>query len=169
MKKVLLAVDDTEGSQSVLSVFNTMVREPEGVVLVHVQRMQGKSMMIDMLGEAEIKTLKESMQGTEHQEELDRKAEKIVGFFKSAIEASGVPVKTVIREGIPADEILRVANEEQVDLIVMGCNGKRGLQKLVTGCVTKDVEKSAVVPVLVAKTNGCEKKQNFGWREAYAR
>lgn len=57
MKKVLIAVDETEGSKSVLSVFHNMVRPPETVVLVHVQRLEGKSMMIDMLGEAEMSTL----------------------------------------------------------------------------------------------------------------
>ena len=64
MRKVLMAVDETAGSKSVLSVYKTMVREPESVILVHVQQLEGKSMMIDMLSESELKTLKESIQGT---------------------------------------------------------------------------------------------------------
>jgi nucleotide-binding universal stress UspA family protein len=73
-----------------------------------------------------------------------------------------------VREGIPSEEILKVAQEEKVDLIIMGCNGKTGLQRLVTGCATKEVERSATVPVLVAKTAGCAKSIEYGWREAYA-
>jgi nucleotide-binding universal stress UspA family protein len=169
MKKVLMAVDETAGSKSVLSVYKTMVREPESVILVHVQRLEGKSMMIDMLSESELKTLKESMQGTEYKEELDRKSDKITSFFKKELENGGsVKVKALVREGIPSEEILKVAQEEKVDLIIMGCNGKTGLRRLVTGCATKEVERSATVPVLVAKTAGCEKSIEHGWREAYA-
>lgn len=152
MKKVLIAVDDTKGSMAVLSVFKNLVRPPEEVVLLHVQRLEGKSMMIDMLSDAELSTLKESIKGTEHKEELDRNAQKVLNFYKRELEDGGlISVRTLVREGIPADEITRVAEEEDVDLIIMGSNGKRGLLRLVTGCVSKDVEKNAMVPVIVAK------------------
>jgi nucleotide-binding universal stress UspA family protein len=169
MRKVLMAVDETESSKSVLSVYKTMVREPESVILVHVQRREGKSMMIDMLSESELKTLKESIQGTEHNEELDRKSEKIMRFYKRELGNGGsAKVKALIKEGIPSVEILKVAQEEKVDLIIMGCNGKTGLQRLVAGRATKEVERAATVPVLVAKAAGCEKSIEYGWREAYA-
>jgi len=168
MRKVLMAVDETAGSKSVLSVYKTMVREPESVILVHVQRLEGKSMMIDMLSESELKTLKESIQGTEHKEELDRKSEKLMSFYKKELGNGGsVNVKALVKEGIPSVEILKVAQEEKVDLIIMGCNGKTWLQRLVAGCATKEVERAATVPVLVAKTAGCEKSIEHGWREAY--
>jgi nucleotide-binding universal stress UspA family protein len=169
MGKVLMAVDETVGSRSVLSVYNTMVREPESVILVHVQRLEGKSMMIDMLGESELKTLEESIQGTEHKEELDRKSEKVMSFYKKELRNGGsVKVKALVKEGIPSVEILKVAQEEKVDLIIMGCNGKTGLQRLVAGSATKEVERAATVPVLVAKAAGCEKSIEYGWRETYA-
>ncbi|GAB4389373.1 MAG: universal stress protein [Thermodesulfovibrionales bacterium] len=166
MKKVLLAVDETKGSKSVLSVFRESVRTPEEVILVHVEQFEGKSLMTDMLGDAEMETLRESLRETDHKGRLDRKAGRILAYYKKELEESGAPaVKAVLREGRPADEILKVAREEEVDLIVMGCNGKTGLSKLISGCTTKDVEKNSPVPVLVAKTCGCEKV--FGWREAY--
>jgi nucleotide-binding universal stress UspA family protein len=167
MNKVLLAVDGTKGSKSVLSVFRTSVRTPEEVVLVHVEQLQGKSRMIEMLGEAEMSTLKESLKGTEHKEALDRKAEKILAYYRNEIEDGGsTKIKTVVREGKAAEEILKVAEEEGVELIVMGCNGKKGFHRFLTGCTTRDVEKNSRVPVLVAKTCGCDKIPV--WREAYA-
>ncbi len=167
MNKVLIAVDDTEGSKSVLSVFRNMVRPPESVVLVHVERLEGRSLMIDMLGDAELSTLRESLEGTEHKEALDRKAEKILNYYKKEMESVGLfSVKTIVRDGIPSEEIIRVAEEEGVDLIITGCNGKTGIHRLVTGCVSKDVEKNAKVPVLVAKNAGGE--ETPGLREAAA-
>ena len=154
MKKVLIAVDDTKGSKEVLSVFRNLVRPPEEVLLLHVQRLEGRSMMIDMLGEAELSTLKESLKGTEYKEELDKKAEKILNYYKRELEDGGlIRIRTLIREGIPADEINKVAEEENIDLIIMGSNGNRGLFRLVAGCVSKEVEKNSTVPVLVAKAD----------------
>lgn len=158
MKKVLIAVDDTKGSKAVLSVFRNLVRPPEEVLLLHVERLEGKSLMIDMLGEAELSTLKESLKGTAYKEELDRNAHELLNYYKRELEDGGlISVRTLIREGIPADEITKVAEEENVDLIITGSNGKKGLVRLITGCVSKEVEKKAAVPVIVAKGQGSEK------------
>jgi nucleotide-binding universal stress UspA family protein len=167
MKKVLIAVDETEGSKSVLSVFRNMVRPPESVVLVHVQQLEGKSLLIDMLGEAELSTLRESLKGTEHKEALDRKSEKILNYYRKGLDNGGlVNVKTVVRDGIPSEEILKVAQEEGVDLIITGYNGKTIMQRLLTGSLSKEMEKNAPVPVLVAK-NPTE-AEKYAWSAATA-
>jgi nucleotide-binding universal stress UspA family protein len=70
-------------------------------------------------------------------------------------------VKTVVRDGIPSEEIMKVAQEEGVDLIITGYSGKTLLQRIVTGCVSKDVEKNSPVPVLVAKEPTAEEK--YAW------
>jgi nucleotide-binding universal stress UspA family protein len=158
MKKVLIAVDDTRGSQSVLSVFHNLVRPPEEVLLLHVERLEGKSLMVDMLSECELETLKESLKGTEHKEEMDRKAEQILSFYRKELEDGGlINVTSIIREGIPADEIRKVAEEENVDLIIVGSNEKRWLDRLVSGCVSKDVERNSGVPVIIGKYAASEK------------
>ncbi len=76
MNKVLIAVDDTKGSKYVLGVFQNLVRPPQEVLLLHVQRLQGRSLMIDMLSDAELSTLKESLKGTEYKEKLDMHVRK---------------------------------------------------------------------------------------------
>jgi nucleotide-binding universal stress UspA family protein len=152
MKKVLVAVDDTKASESVVAVFDNLVRPPEEVILLHVERLEGRSLMIDMLGEAELSTLKESLQGTEYKEELDRKAEEILNHYKKKFEYGGlICVTTMVREGIPSEEIAKVAEEQNVELVIIGCDGKNGFSRLITGCVSKDVERSSKVPVIVAK------------------
>ena len=167
MKKVLIAVDETEGSKAALSVFHNMVRPPESVVLIHVQQLEGKSLMIGMLGEAELSTLRESLKGTEHKEALDRKSEKILNYYRKELENGGlVSVKTVVRDGIPSEEILKVAQDEGVDLIITGYNGKTVMQRLLSGSVSKDMEKNAPVPVLVAK-NPAE-AEKYAWTASAA-
>ncbi len=168
MKKVLIAVDDTKASKAVLSVFYNFVLLPAEVILLHVERLEGKSLMIDMLGDAEMSTLKESLKGTEHKERLDVRAEQILSYYKKELEyTSLIKVKTLTRDGLPSEEILKVAEEEGAELIILGYNGRKGLSRLIAGSVAKDVEKNAKVPVLVAKRPlTCE--EEYTKKDAYA-
>ncbi len=152
MKKILVAVDDTRASESVVSVFDNLVRPPEEVILLHVERLEGRTRMIDMLGEAELSTLKEQLRGTEYKEALDRKAENILSHYKRRFDNGGlVKVTTMIREGIPSEEISKVAQEENVELVIVGCDREKGLNRFIFGCVSEEVERDSGVPVIVAK------------------
>jgi nucleotide-binding universal stress UspA family protein len=167
MNKVLIAVDGTKASTAVLSTFYNLVKKPEHVILLHVQKLQGRSLMLDMLGDAEMSTLKESIAGTEHKNALDEKADKILNYYKSQLEDSGVNISTEIRAGHPCDEILKVADEENVDLILLGNSGRKGLNRLISGSVAREVQKHTKVPVMVAKRpSTCE--EPYSWRDAIA-
>ena len=151
MKKILVAVDETKGSTAVLAFFRNLVRPPEEVILLYVQRLEGRSLMIDMLSESELATLREAMEGTEHKEALDRKAERILAHYKREFETRGLfRIKTICREGVPAEQILRVAEEEGADLILSGSNGKQGFDRLISGSVSRDLQLNATIPVVVA-------------------
>lgn len=159
MKRILIACDETKGSLGVLEVFRNQIQRPEEVILVHVQRILGRSLMGDMLGEAEMSTLKEAVKDTDFQEELDNKSKKVLTYYKKELESDGLfNIKTVVRAGNVTEEILKVAEEEQADLMILGCNGKVGFDRLISGCVTKDVERKTQIPVMVAKAGGCKVK-----------
>ncbi len=167
MKRILIAVDGKKSSKAVLSTFQNMVRQPEEIVLLHVEKLEGRSLMIDMLGDAELKTLKEAITGTEHKEILDRNAEQIVSFYKKEFEESGVAhVRTIIKEGHPAQEILKTAEQENVDLILLGYSDRKGLNRIIAGSVAKEVQKAARIPVLTARRPMmCE--EPYSWKDAY--
>lgn len=159
MNKVLIATDGTKGSLAVLDVFRNQVRPPQEVILVHVQRPLGKSLMGQMISENEMSILKEQVKNTELQEELDKQSEKILSYFKNELKNDGLfKISTVIRAGNVHEEILKVADEEQADMVILGCNGKTGLDRMLTGCTTKDVERRSSIPVIVAKGGGCKVK-----------
>ncbi len=168
MKKVLIAVDDTKASRAVVNTFSNSVQQPGEIILLHVERLEGRSLMIDMLGEAELSILKEAVDGTEHKEALDKRAEKILDYYTNALKSYGsLSVRTVIREGVPAEEILKVADEEKVELIILGYSGRKGFNRMIAGSVSRDVRRSARVPVLVAKrATLCE--EPYTWRDAVA-
>ncbi|MBR5954125.1 MAG: universal stress protein [Methanobrevibacter sp.] len=61
----------------------------------------------------------------------------------------GVKISSVIKEGSPANVILDVAAEEDVDLIVIGSSGKSGFDRFILGSVSDKVVNAAKCPVLV--------------------
>jgi nucleotide-binding universal stress UspA family protein len=53
--------------------------------------------------------------------------------------------------GDPAKAILRLAKDEDVDIIVMGSHGRSGLSRMLMGSVAEAVVRNAECPVLTYK------------------
>lgn len=60
-------------------------------------------------------------------------------------------LRFLIVEAHPVDAILSVAENESVDLIVMGTHGRSGWQRFTLGSVTEKVVREAQVPVFVVR------------------
>lgn len=153
MKNILIAVDDTKGSNSALSFFGDVCSSirPEAIKLLFVERFEGKSLITDMLGDAEASTLREALQGSEYKETLDKKALAILDFYRKALEAKGLTgIKTIIKSGHPADEILNTAREENAEMIVLGSRGKRTTHMFM-GSISREVANRSEIPVLLVK------------------
>jgi nucleotide-binding universal stress UspA family protein len=56
-------------------------------------------------------------------------------------------------EGSPAYEIVKIANEEGVDLIVIATHSQSGWKQFLHGSVTEKVIKLAVCPVLTIQAS----------------
>jgi len=66
--------------------------------------------------------------------------------------AAGVPsLKTVIKYGRPAEEILAAAAKIKADLIVTGSHGRHGAEKFFLGSVSSKVVDHAACSVFVVK------------------
>lgn len=76
----------------------------------------------------------------EAQKNVDRMARK---FDKS------VNVRKLVIAGIPSETIVKVADNENVDLIIIAASGKSGLQKFFIGSVAERVLKSTEKDVLL--------------------
>ena len=63
-----------------------------------------------------------------------------------------VPVTHLLLEGDPVAEVLRVAQETNCDLIVLGTHGRSGLKRLLMGSVAEQIVRKAACPVLTVST-----------------
>lgn len=72
----------------------------------------------------------------------------------SRIREEGLQVRSEIRRGEIAEEILRHADEAEVDLIVMSTHGRSGTGRWVYGSIADRVLRHARVPVLLVRATG---------------
>lgn len=78
-------------------------------------------------------------------------AEEALEARSAEMRAAGVPVRWKLTVGLPFDAIVRAAEEEGADMIVMGTHGRRGLEGLLLGSVANKVVRLAGCPVLTVR------------------
>lgn len=83
--------------------------------------------------------------------ELVAEGEKQLRQFLSEHNTGNVPIESRAMLGDPFSVICRVADEEHVDLIVLGSHGRTGLSHVFLGSVAERVVRHAPCPVLVAR------------------
>jgi nucleotide-binding universal stress UspA family protein len=69
----------------------------------------------------------------------------------SALAADGIAARSVVRVGVPWEEILHSASEEDAQMIVMGTLGRTGLERIMLGSVAERVVRRAPCPVLTIR------------------
>lgn len=60
----------------------------------------------------------------------------------------GIEATAAVRRGNPHDDILSYAEENGIDVIVMGTHGRTGVKRALLGSVTEDVVRHSEIPVL---------------------
>jgi nucleotide-binding universal stress UspA family protein len=82
-------------------------------------------------------------------EALKKEGAQAVSYIKGIGELEKVNVELVLLEGRPAEELIRYAEEAEMDVIVIGTLGKTGLDRLLLGSVAENVIRHSKIPVMV--------------------
>jgi nucleotide-binding universal stress UspA family protein len=83
--------------------------------------------------------------------ELKKRGEKAAMKFLSKHRIDGVEITTHFAEGSVSKSIADAVHEHNIDLIVMGTAGLRGMNRFMVGSVTEKVLRNADVPVLTVR------------------
>lgn len=84
-------------------------------------------------------------------EHFRAEGERATAFVEEAAKTANVKVESVLLEGNPAEKIIEFAEQNSVDIIVMGTLGKTGLDRFLLGSVAENVIRHSKTPVLVVK------------------
>jgi nucleotide-binding universal stress UspA family protein len=79
---------------------------------------------------------------------LSDAAQKNLDAAVNARKERGVEITSILTNGVPSDEVTRLAQELRADLIVMGTHGRRGLPRALLGSVAETVIRTSSIPVL---------------------
>ncbi|ASJ02350.1 universal stress protein [Thermococcus profundus] len=150
-RKVLFPTDFSDGAEKAAKRFEKVNEVPVGeVILLHVidegtieDLMNGYSLLYEN-EELELKDVEEKLR-EKVMEKLQAKVEDVKRVFKTE------KVKPVVRFGVPWEEIVKVAEEEDVSLILLPTHGKLGFSKELLGSTAMRVVKKTFRPVLLLK------------------
>jgi nucleotide-binding universal stress UspA family protein len=83
-------------------------------------------------------------------------AEEYLAALAVELRNKGVRVESLVRRGVPTDEILSGARETGADLIAMTTHGRSGLGRLLFGSVAEDVLRHSEIPVFLMRCTEAE-------------
>lgn len=83
--------------------------------------------------------------------ELEAEGKAILAKGEETVKAQGLPVQTRLRQGVPAEELLRTAADEKVDLMVLGSRGLSQVKAFLLGSVSDKVSHHAKCPTLIVR------------------
>jgi nucleotide-binding universal stress UspA family protein len=138
-KTILIPTDFSELSKEAIDVGITLARAlPARIILMHSINMPDD---LDELSAAY----------NEYYAYVRDQASGGLEELAKEIEANDIEAKMELVWGIPHEEIVRVAQEEEVDMIVMGTHGRKGWDRLVMGSQAEQVVRNAPCPVITLK------------------
>jgi nucleotide-binding universal stress UspA family protein len=83
--------------------------------------------------------------------QIERASRAALSGIASRASRPGVDLRAVLRQGVAWSEIVALAKETNVDLLVMGTHGRRGIARMLLGSVAEKVVRAAPCPVLTVR------------------
>jgi len=88
---------------------------------------------------------------------LTARARTELAKLEEAIGKRGVPSRSLIKVGIPSQEIAKTANEVDASLILMGARGVSLFREMFLGSITSDILRQSRRPILIVRFKLVEK------------
>jgi len=142
LKKILLATDFSSASEKAAAYAKALARRFGSTVeIAHVF----DPSVVTSYEEATL-----GMVATMKRQSSDEELERV----RSDFYAAGIDVSTTSPEGhSPAPDLLKLAKQRKVDVIVAGTSSRRGLERLILGSTAEELIRNAPCPVLTVGPN----------------
>lgn len=135
--KILLGYDDSEPAKRALALALDMARRYDAALDV-----------LSVVRPPEFLSEKDSQQVIHNSRNIQR---TMLQSLKPQVEAAGVEASFEVAVGSPGDQMLKHAEQQGVDLVIVGHSGKGLFEQLRMGSVSKQVMLYAHCPVLVVR------------------
>lgn len=144
IRTILLPTDFSECANYALSYAASLARQfSASIICVHV--IEPVMPAVGYTG------LTEPLPISDLSEQLEESAERELPKIGECEDCTGLEIEELIVHGDASSEIVRVASERKVDLIVIASHGRTGLGRILFGSTAESVVRHAPCPVLVVK------------------
>lgn len=137
-KHILLAADGSE---------NALRAAKEAIKIASCN----EEAVIEVVYVADFEKAKSEVLHSTSSEALNLERRQKISKIEQLLRESSISYKVKILHGTPGPEIVKYANEQQVELVVIGSPGLNGLQEMVLGSVSHKVMKRVNCPALIVK------------------
>jgi len=146
-KKVLCPTDFSEPSLCGLRLANEMASKFDmEIIVLNIHK------PIPRLPTPRIEASDITFDISAYEEHVADDARETLASLSDSVFDDGVKVRHEVRMGRPAYEILRFANEEDVDAICIATHGRTGIAHIVFGSVASKVVRRSVCPVITIRS-----------------
>jgi nucleotide-binding universal stress UspA family protein len=147
IKRVMIATDGSDTSKKAAVIGIDIARRANGTVTaVYVMDI---SRLSHLPGYATLPGLKEKIL-----ELIQDEGRQAIEFVQDRAQVMSVPCNKIIAKGNPGEELLKVASQQEADLLVMGKIGRTAVEKFLLGSVAEKVVLHSTIPVLLIKGDG---------------
>jgi nucleotide-binding universal stress UspA family protein len=120
------------------------------LILLHVIAEEEGKIIEEIIGEGAVVRIPKGIRQNVVEERQKKLKEQFDMVVSSDLKRS-IRVEEMTRIGVPFLEIIKVAKEKDVDMIIMGTHGRTGLAHVLIGSVAEKVVHHAHCPVLTIK------------------
>ena len=91
--------------------------------------------------------------------DVEASARTYINRIADNLKKEGLPVKAEVMTGWAGDTIMKYAEDQSVDLIIMSTHGRSGIGRWFMGSVAEKVVRHSHIPVLTVSPAGCRQEQ----------
>ena len=148
-EKILIPLDGSEIGEAALPYVKELVSKLSPRVKVELTLIQVVSLLTHYVVTGEVAT---PVLYTEREEEqIKQRARDYLNKVGEGIRSEKISVEIKVEVGNAAEEIIKAADEIDVDLIAMSTHGRHGISRWAFGSVTDKVLRGGHKPVLVVR------------------
>ena len=140
IKKILIPTDGSDYS----------MRAAEYGISI-AKMLDAQIMVVYVIDEVVLDQLSKVTERENVERELKQDGQRYINYVLGLAEKEGVKDSSLLTKGRPFEQIVHLAKELNIDLIVMGTYGLKGAEKILIGSVAERVIEYSPCPVLVVK------------------
>ncbi|MCR4290814.1 MAG: universal stress protein [Candidatus Scalindua sp.] len=145
LKKILCPIDHSDCSKEALKyAVSFAMKEEAKLFLLHIIDIRSFNEELDAISKP-----------IPDEETFEQLRAKLLDCIPEAIR-DDMDVEAIVIQGIPFAEIISIAKEKGIDMIVIGSHGRTGISHMMLGSVSEKVVRKAPCPVLTVRQPGHE-------------